>query len=92
MNFGLEAVADLGVRACHVVGDSKLVVCQVNGDWATRHPKMKALHRVARRRLDAMDGSTVVSHVPRGANGHADALANYAMDSGSRGAVSVLKS
>ena len=38
--FGLEAAIELRIKVLEVFGDSALVICQVNGDWETRHPNL----------------------------------------------------
>ena len=86
--LGLEALGQLGVSRCHVIGDSKLVINQVNGDWRCRDPRMAALRaRAVALARSALTGGFAFSHVRRESNGHADALANYAMDSGAAGSV-----
>src|ERR1044072_9516149 len=37
---GIEAAIDLRVKHLKVYGDSALVICQINGDWETRHPNL----------------------------------------------------
>ena len=57
---GLEPTA---VRL-KVSGDSRLVINQVQGTWKTRNPRMRALHRQARRLLDPL-GEVQLRHHPR---------------------------
>ena len=45
-------------------GDSRLVINQVNGTWKTRNPRMRSLHRQARRLLDPL-GEVHLRHHPR---------------------------
>ena len=83
--LGCEGLKALGLASCGLVGDSKLVVNQVNGDWRCRDARLSALRDRALGLLDGVDFA--IAHVPRAANGHADALANHAMDTRSSGAV-----
>jgi len=57
---GLEPTA---VRL-KVSGDSRLVINQVQGTWKTRNPRMRSLHRQARRLLDPL-GEVHLRHHPR---------------------------
>jgi len=57
---GLEPTA---VRL-KVSGDSRLVINQVNGIWKSRNPRMRSLHRQARRLLDPL-GEVHLRHHPR---------------------------
>jgi len=57
---GLEPTA---VRL-KVSGDSRLVINQVKGTWKTRDPRMRSLHRQARRLLDPL-GEVHLRHHPR---------------------------
>lgn len=65
--------------------DSKLVVEQMAGRWKVKHPDLQELARQARALAPA---GTVWTWVPRERNGHADRLANEALD-GKRSGVSV---
>ncbi|MGQ4517125.1 bifunctional RNase H/acid phosphatase [Streptomyces sp. DW26H14] len=74
----LDPAADIRVRM-----DSRLVVEQMSGRWAIRHPELRALADEAagifpRERV-------TYEWVPRERNRHADRLANEAMDAGARG-------
>jgi ribonuclease HI len=90
--LGLKLALDNGAREVSIHGDSKLVVNQVLGQWQARN------HRLARL-LALVNGSLLprfdqwrVQHVYREGNKLADELANEAMDSGRRGACSMLPS
>ncbi|WP_420824682.1 bifunctional RNase H/acid phosphatase [Streptomyces spiramenti] len=63
--------------------DSKLVVEQMSGRWKIKHPDMRPLAAEAG---GVFPGGTVsYEWIPRSRNGHADRLANEAMDAGGRG-------
>ncbi|MFD1813128.1 bifunctional RNase H/acid phosphatase [Rhodococcus gannanensis] len=76
---GLSAAAELGAEVVDVRMDSKLVVEQMSGRWKVKHPDMIPL---ARRAGEIADGFARVTYtwIPRAENGHADRLANEAMD------------
>lgn len=83
---GLRAAAELSPAAVEVRMDSKLVVEQMAGRWQVKHPDMRALRLQAAevvRRLPAVR----FRHIRRELNGHADRLANEAMDAAARGEV-----
>ena len=83
---GLTAALELEPAEVEVRMDSKLVVEQMSGRWAVKHPSMKPL---------ALEASALVrrlprvrfSWIPRAQNTHADRLANEAMDAAARGNV-----
>ena len=81
---GLEAVAALDPSASvEVRMDSKLVVEQMSGRWKIKHEDMRRLAIEARGVLPY--GQVRYTWVPRERNGHADRLANAAMDAAARG-------
>lgn len=57
--------------------DSRLVVEQMSGTWRVKHPAMKPL---AEQATSLAPAGTSYSWVPRAENGHADRLANEALD------------
>ncbi len=61
--------------------DSKLVIEQMKGAWKVKHPNMKPLALRASE-LASTFKSVSFNHIPREKNGHADRLANNAMDRG----------
>ena len=65
-------------RALHIRGDSTLILRQISGQWAVRHPTLKPLIQDIRRELHGTSFTT--RHVRRAWNKAADWLANYAMD------------
>lgn len=76
---GLEAAKDLGYSAVEAVGDSELVVRQVDGEWSVNAENLAPLHRRVREVVEEFE-SFGIRHVPREANSEADALANQALD------------
>ena len=65
--------------ALHIRGDSTLILRQITGTWAVRHPTLKPLIQAIRGRLAGTVHTT--QHVRRAWNTAADWLANMAMDS-----------
>lgn len=63
--------------------DSKLVIEQMKGAWKVKHPNMKPLQARAAE-FARQFHSVSFTHIPREKNGHADRLANEAMDRGER--------
>ena len=81
---GLRAAAAIDPEASvEVRMDSKLVVEQMSGRWQVKHEDMRRLARQARGVLGA--GRVTYAWVPRRENGHADRLANEAMDAAAAG-------
>jgi ribonuclease HI len=70
---GLETAVELAVGQLEVVGDSELVIKQMSGVYAIKHPDMKPLALQAQR-LARQLGKVTWRHVPRDQNAHADAL------------------
>jgi broad specificity phosphatase PhoE/ribonuclease HI len=88
-------VAGLALAVEHAPGavvevrmDSKLVVEQMSGRWKIKHPDMKVL---AAQAAEIAPPGTTYTWVPRADNGHADRLANEALD-GTRSGVTVATS
>jgi len=72
---GLRIAADLGIRKLIVIGDSQLVVKQVNKDYQS--PLMEAYVDEVRKLEERFDGLQA-GHVPRAENGIADDLSKCA--------------
>lgn len=82
---GLEAARELDPAArVEVRMDSRLVVQQLSGRWQIKHPDMKPLAERARRAFPA--AGVRFTWIPRASNGHADRLANEALDAAAGGA------
>ena len=83
---GLTAALELDPAEVEVRMDSKLVVEQMSGRWQVKHPSMKPLAREAAALVSRLP-RVRFSWIPRAENGHADRLANEAMDASARGDV-----
>jgi len=79
--WALEEAEARGARALEVRSDSELVVKQVSGQYAVRHPKMRPLAAEARGLASGFERFTI-KHVPREENAEADGLVNDALDRG----------
>lgn len=60
--------------------DSDLVVKQINGVYAVKHPNLKPLHQKLRSLLGEVKATTSFAHVRREANRRADQLVNQTLD------------
>jgi ribonuclease HI len=78
---GLELAAAHGADEVEVIGDSELVVRQIEGRYKVKHADMKELHSQAKTMLADFD-SWSIRHVKRAQNADADALVNEALDNG----------
>jgi hypothetical protein len=76
---GLEAAIELSVPSLKIQGDSKLVLFQVFGKWIARAQHLLPLQEQAKA-LAAKLPHYEWEHIPRELNGHADRLANAAID------------
>lgn len=75
----LEWARANGHSTVHIRSDSLLLVQQMRGSFKVKHPGLQPLH--AKARLLAHEiGRVTFEHVGRALNGHADRLANTAMD------------
>ncbi|WP_131767723.1 bifunctional RNase H/acid phosphatase [Candidatus Protofrankia californiensis] len=82
---GLRAAADIDPAAdVDVRMDSKLVVEQMSGRWKIKHPAMRPLATEAAG-IAREFPRVRYSWIPRERNGHADRLANEAMDAAAQG-------
>jgi ribonuclease HI len=71
--LGLRLARKHGARKVEVMGDSRLVVNQVTGDWKTKHPTLKPLRAKACDLLAQFDDWSV-EWIPRNENRRADEL------------------
>ena len=76
---GIERAAALGGSELELVGDSQLVVRQVEGRYKVKNAGMKELHEEVKRALRGFD-SWSIRHVRRNQNADADRLVNEALD------------
>jgi ribonuclease HI len=77
--LGIALASELGAEELELVGDSELIVRQVEGRYKVKHADMKELHAKVKREL-APFGSWSIRHVKRAENADADALVNQALD------------
>ena len=78
---GIELAAEHGADELELVGDSELVVRQVEGRYKVKDATMRELHAEAKRALAAFDRWSI-RHVRREQNADADRLVNQALDAG----------
>ena len=77
--LGIERAAALGASELELIGDSELIVRQVNGQYKVKDATLRELHGEVRRALEAFDSWTI-RHVRREENAGADRLVNQALD------------
>lgn len=78
---GIELAAEHGADELELIGDSELVVRQVEGRYKVKDAGLRELHAEARRALAGFDSWTI-RHVRRERNADADRLVNAALDGG----------
>jgi ribonuclease HI len=76
---GIQRAAELGATELELVGDSELVVRQVEGRYKVKKPGLKPLHAEAKQALSAFD-TWSIRHVRREMNAEADRLVNEVLD------------
>ena len=76
---GIELAAGRGAEEVELIGDSELVVRQVEGRYKVKNAGMKKLHEETRRALRDFE-SWSIRHVRRAENADADRLVNEALD------------
>jgi len=76
---GIELATEHGATELELVGDSELVVRQVEGRYKVKNAGMKKLHEEVKRALGGFD-SWSIRHVRRESNADADRLVNEALD------------
>ena len=76
---GIELAAAHGATEVHLIGDSQLIVRQVEGRYKVKDATMKELHGEVKRAL-APFASWSIRHVRREHNSDADRLVNQALD------------
>jgi ribonuclease HI len=77
--LGVELAKELGAERVEFVGDSKLIVEQVKGNWKVKQEHLRPLHHQATKALGQLDNWSI-RHVLRGENERADELLNQALD------------
>jgi ribonuclease HI len=76
---GIELAKAHGASDLELIGDSELVVRQVEGRYKVKNAGMKELYEEAKRALRGFD-SWSIRHVRRESNSDADRLVNEALD------------
>ncbi len=76
---GIELAAAHGADELELVGDSELVVRQVEGRYKVKDATLRELHAEAKRELAGFESWTI-RHVRRESNADADRLVNEALD------------
>jgi len=76
---GIELAAAKGAEELELVGDSELVVRQVEGRYKVKNLGMKKLHEEVKQALRGFN-SWSIRHVRRADNADADRLVNEALD------------
>ncbi|MCW2988805.1 MAG: ribonuclease [Solirubrobacterales bacterium] len=77
--LGIELAAAHGATELELVGDSELIVRQVEGRYKVKDATMKELHGQVKAALDEFDNWSI-RHVRRESNADADRLVNAALD------------
>ena len=79
--LGIELAAAHGATELELVGDSELIVRQVEGRYKVKDATMKELHAQVKAALRPFE-SWSIRHVRREQNADADRLVNAALDGG----------
>jgi ribonuclease HI len=76
---GIELAAEHGAGEVELIGDSELVVRQVEGRYKVKDSNLRELHAEVKQALAGFDGWSI-RHVKRAQNADADRLVNAALD------------
>jgi ribonuclease HI len=77
--LGIERALDLGADEVELIGDSELIVRQVQGRYKVKDKTLRGLHGKVMKALDGF-GKWSIRSVPREKNAEADDLLNEALD------------
>jgi len=77
--LGIARAAALGARRLELIGDSELIVRQVNGEYKVKDEALRELHRQVQKALEGFDQWSI-RHVRRDDNAEADRLVNEELD------------
>jgi len=77
--LGIERAAAIGATELELVGDSELIVRQVNGEYKVKDATMRELHGEVKKALSGFEAWSI-RHVRREDNAEADRLVNEALD------------
>lgn len=80
LKIGLRLAEAMGVTDIDIVGDSKLVVCHVNGTWQCRAEGLKPHLDDVLKTLDKRFESWTIRHTRRSNNVAPDSLVNLTLD------------
>jgi len=78
---GIELAAEHGASEVELIGDSELIVRQVEGRYKVKDATMRELHGEVKRALGSFEDWSI-RHVRRAQNAEADRLVNAALDGG----------
>jgi ribonuclease HI len=77
--LGIARAAALGASELELIGDSELIVRQVNGEYKVKDPTLRELNAKVRAALQGFDDWSI-RHVRRDENEEADSLVNATLD------------
>ncbi len=77
--LGIERARELGASEVELIGDSELIVRQVNGDYKVKDDELRRLNARVIRELGGFDRWSL-THVRRDRNAAADKLVNTTLD------------
>jgi ribonuclease HI len=77
--LGIATAREVGGTELELVGDSELIVRQIEGRYKVKDATMRELHAEATRELSQLEGWSI-RHVKRAENADADRLVNAALD------------
>jgi ribonuclease HI len=77
--LGIATARELGGTELELVGDSELIVRQIEGRYKVKDATLRELHAEALRELSQLERWSI-RHVKRGENADADRLVNAALD------------
>ena len=77
--LGIELAAELGAGRVELVGDSELIVRQVEGKYKVKDAALRELHGQVKRALQLFEDWSI-RHVRREHNAEADRLVNEVLD------------
>ena len=77
--LGIELASELGASELELIGDSELIVRQVEGKYKVKNAGMKELHAEVKAALAPFERWSI-RHVRREQNADADRLVNAALD------------
>jgi ribonuclease HI len=77
--LGIATARELGGTELELVGDSELIVRQIEGRYKVKDATLRELHAEAKRELSELERWSI-RHVKRGQNADADRLVNAALD------------